>query len=196
MIYFGRRLNAPDGKFLGIIHVGMSLDNYHSIYSAISALRDKNMLLLRRDGTLLVGFPGDANRIASERIAADSPWYGNVAAGGGAFLSARLLRRRGRLVAVHPLDDYPLVVDVAVSAGRGARALARLGASDQRRRVSRPCLRRISGARRFRPVPPLAAIRGFAGGEGARSRGTERALRQRARQHAARRRAVRGRSPV
>ncbi len=114
MIFFARRLNAPDGKFLGVIHVGMRLDHYRSIYSAISALQDKNMLLLRRDGTLLVNFPGDS-RHRGERMAGNSPWYGVVAAGGGSFLSNGCFGEEPRLVAVYPLEDYPLVVDVAVS---------------------------------------------------------------------------------
>ena len=34
-IYFSKSLKGQDGKFLGIVHVGMTLKYYYSIYSAI-----------------------------------------------------------------------------------------------------------------------------------------------------------------
>ena len=56
-IYFSRSVKGPEGKFLGIVHVGMTLKYYYSIYSAISALKDRAILLARRDGAILFRFP-------------------------------------------------------------------------------------------------------------------------------------------
>ena len=114
MLFFGRRINGPDGKFLGVIHVGMKLNFYYSIYSAIAALKDKTVMIARRDGAVLVRYP-DASRRLDDRMPADSPWHGVVAAGGGLYESPGYFDQKRRLVAVHPLDDYPLVVDVTQS---------------------------------------------------------------------------------
>lgn len=46
---------------------------------------------------------------------AHSPWYGLVAIGGGYYRSPGYFDNAARLVAVRPLHDYPLVVNVAVS---------------------------------------------------------------------------------
>jgi len=48
-------------------------------------------------------------------LPAGSPWYKLVAAGGGHYWSPGYFDGQARFVAVHPLHDYPLVVDVAVS---------------------------------------------------------------------------------
>ena len=46
---------------------------------------------------------------------ANSPWYGVVAAGGGAYSTEGIYDNGARLVSARPLRDYPLVVNVAVS---------------------------------------------------------------------------------
>ena len=111
-IYFSRRMNAPDGGFLGIVQVGMTLNYYYSIYSAISALKDKAILLSRRDGAILFRFPKLPSGTA-ESLSGDSPWRDAVAAGGGAYRSRGFLDGKPSLVIVRPLADYPLVVDVS-----------------------------------------------------------------------------------
>jgi diguanylate cyclase (GGDEF)-like protein len=112
MIYFARRLNGPDGKFLGIVHVGMNTDHYYSIYSAISALVDKSLLIARRDGAVVLRYPKPGG-LPRESLPADSPWRGLVAAGGGQYISPGYFDGVRRLVAVHPLAGSDLVVDVA-----------------------------------------------------------------------------------
>jgi diguanylate cyclase (GGDEF)-like protein len=46
---------------------------------------------------------------------AGSEWYRLVAAGGGTYTSPGYFDAIGRLVAVHPMDRYPLVVDVGIT---------------------------------------------------------------------------------
>jgi diguanylate cyclase (GGDEF)-like protein len=43
-----------------------------------------------------------------------SPWYARVIKGGGDYVTPGTLDRRRSLVSVHPLHDYPLVVDLLV----------------------------------------------------------------------------------
>jgi diguanylate cyclase (GGDEF)-like protein len=110
-IYFGRRINGPDGTFIGMFHVGMSLKYYHSIYAAISALKDKGILLARRDGEILFRFP-EVLGAMPDRIPSDAPWWRAVAAGGGSFATPGV-DRKPRFVVLDPLDDYPLAVTVS-----------------------------------------------------------------------------------
>src|ERR1700677_3087527 len=82
-----------------------------SIYSAISALKDRAILLARRDGAILFRFP-ELPYGAPDRVTADASWNGRIAAGGGVFQSPGL-DRKPRLIVVHPVDGYPLVVAVS-----------------------------------------------------------------------------------
>jgi diguanylate cyclase (GGDEF)-like protein len=111
-IYFGRSLRGPDGRLLGIIHVGMSLKYYYSIYSAITALKEKAILLARRDGAVLFRFP-ELPSGTVDNLMANMKWRDALAAGGGVYRSSGFLDRVPRLVVVRPLDHYPLVVDVS-----------------------------------------------------------------------------------
>jgi diguanylate cyclase (GGDEF)-like protein len=113
-LFFTRRLTASDGTFIGEILVGMNLRFYKSAYSAMSGLKGKSMLLLRRDGTVLTRYPDAQNR-AGEQIPAGSPWHALVANGGGSYRSPGYFDEAARLVAVHPLADFPFVVNVAFS---------------------------------------------------------------------------------
>jgi diguanylate cyclase (GGDEF)-like protein len=110
-IYFSRSVKGPEGRFLGIVRVGMTLKYYYSIYSAISALKDRAILLARRDGAILFRFP-ELPYGAPDRVTADASWHGRIAAGGGIFQSPGL-DRKPRLIVVHPVDGYPLVVAVS-----------------------------------------------------------------------------------
>ena len=77
-------------------------------------------LFLRKDGTILVRYPEIANTSVT-RMPANSPWYGVVADGGGSYSTAGIFDNGPRLVSAQPLRDYPLVVNVAVSAIRRSR---------------------------------------------------------------------------
>jgi diguanylate cyclase (GGDEF)-like protein len=113
-IYFSRRINGPSGIFLGAVLVGVQLEYFQHIYKSITAIHSQSFLFLRNDGTVLVRYP-DKNNRAGQKIPAGSPWYGLVAGGGGYYRSPGYFDAEPRLVAVRPLRDYPLVVNVAVS---------------------------------------------------------------------------------
>jgi len=71
-------------------------------------------MLLRRDGTVLARHPDPVDR-AGAKMPADSPWYAQVAQGGGFYESPGVFDSATRLVAVRLLSDYPLVMDAALS---------------------------------------------------------------------------------
>jgi diguanylate cyclase (GGDEF)-like protein len=119
-VFFSRRINADDGRFLGIVLIGVKLSYFQHIYDSLTSLRNLSLLFLRTDGTILVRYPEIANSSVT-KMPADSPWHRVVAAGGGAYSTEGIYDNGARLIAARPLRDYPLVVNVAVS---GDAALA------------------------------------------------------------------------
>jgi diguanylate cyclase (GGDEF)-like protein len=114
IIFFNRRINAADGAFAGLVSIGVEIKYFRHIYGTITSLRNQSFLFLRKDGTVLARHP-DPNPRTGQKMPAASPWYGLVAQGGGYYRSPGYFDGEARLVAVRPLRDYPLVVNVAVS---------------------------------------------------------------------------------
>lgn len=123
--YLARRVSAPDGTMLGIALAALDLGYYQDFYRALTAgSAGTTVELLRLDGTLLTQYPAGT---AGEVLPAASPWFATVAAGAGTYTDvgtdpdARAmagpdgLPAGRRIVSVHPLTDYPMVVDVGVS---------------------------------------------------------------------------------
>ena len=113
-IFFGKRINDSNNAFLGMVVVGVRLSYFQHIYNSITSFPDQLFLLVRNDGTVIVRYPDRKNR-AGEKIAADSPWYRMVSQGGGHFRSPSHFDGLNRLMAVRPLRDYPLVINVGMS---------------------------------------------------------------------------------
>ena len=114
VIIFAKRINGANDTFLGAVVVGVRLAYFQHIYESIASLPDQSFLLLNRDGTIIVRFPDPKDR-AYEKMPATSPWYQLIAQGGGQYRSPGYFDSTARLVAVHPLRHYSLVVNVALS---------------------------------------------------------------------------------
>lgn len=113
-VVLARRINARDGHFLGIIAGVVSIEYFEKIFSSINLPRQEAFMLLRRDGTILVRYPDKIRRIG-QVMPPHSPWFAVVADGGGRLASPGNVDGVPRMVAVQPLKDYPLVVDVGVT---------------------------------------------------------------------------------
>ncbi len=113
-LFFYKRVNDDNNEFLGAITIGIRLKYFQHIYGSIDLLGDKSFLFLRKDGTVILRYP-DANDRGGTRMPAASPWYELVSKGGGYYRSPGYFDGIPRQIAVHPLRDYPLVVNVAVS---------------------------------------------------------------------------------
>jgi PAS domain S-box-containing protein len=112
-LFFARRVNGPDGTFLGLV-VGVVDAAYLSdFYRSISERLEGAVSLLRRDGMVLVRYP-HAAPIVGRQLANTSSWHAQVAAGGGSYRSPGYFDGAPVVVVVQPLRDYPLVVDVTL----------------------------------------------------------------------------------
>jgi diguanylate cyclase (GGDEF)-like protein len=113
-IFFAKRINDSNNEFLGLIVVGVRVTYFQRIYNSITSLPDQIFLLLRNDGTVILRYPDSKDR-GGEVMPEGSPWHLLVSQGGGAYRSPGYFDGKARLVAVRPLSNYPLVVDVSVS---------------------------------------------------------------------------------
>ncbi|HMD66565.1 MAG TPA: response regulator [Stellaceae bacterium] len=112
-IFVARRISGPGGEFLGTIVATIRTEYLEAFYKAITVQEREPVMVLRRDGTIFARYP-DAEDMIGRKMPAESPWYRLVESGG-------IYRYKGdddgitRVVSVHPLADYPLVVDVTIS---------------------------------------------------------------------------------
>jgi diguanylate cyclase (GGDEF)-like protein len=110
-LFFGRRVNGRNGMFLGLV-VGVVNVNYLiDFYQTAGQHLKESVTLLRHDGSMLVRYPNPESAIGV-KLPESSPWYGRVAEGGGSYVTSGVVDGIRSLVSVHPLRDYPLVVDV------------------------------------------------------------------------------------
>jgi PAS domain S-box-containing protein len=112
--YLVRRINGPHGEFLGIIQGAIEVKYLQDFFAAITLQAGGSVTVLRRDGTILVRHP-DVENMMGRKMPAESPWYPRVTEGGGTYRSPGYIDGIVRVVTVHPLKEYPLVVDVTIS---------------------------------------------------------------------------------
>ncbi|MDP4002470.1 diguanylate cyclase domain-containing protein [Methylobacterium sp. NEAU K] len=115
IIRLSRRIETPDGSFVGIVTGVIFLDHFQTLFRRLSFDDGLTFSLFHRDGTLMVraptgsAFPG--------RSIATSPGYRVYAEHQrGEFLGRPFLDGQERLYAFANLDELPLVVMVAMSA--------------------------------------------------------------------------------
>ena len=106
--HVARRVEAPDGTFLGLVLCGIDLDSYRKLYGSLELGRGTSIGLWRRDGTRLVRFPLSAPE--EERPA----WLDEMGVGRAANYEAeRGHDGRAQVVAARATADMNLVVSVS-----------------------------------------------------------------------------------
>ena len=110
-LFFARRINRPDGSFLGLVVGVVDATYLRNFYRSVSSDGGGSITVPNRDGTVLVRYP-DPGTIVGHRVQSASRWYGVVAEGGGHYQTHDQFSGVAGVVTVHPLHDYPLVVDV------------------------------------------------------------------------------------
>jgi diguanylate cyclase (GGDEF)-like protein len=111
-LFFVRRISGTDGNFCGLIVGLVDIASLIAFYQSAGEHARESVTLLRHDGTMLIRFPNPETAIGV-KIPQKSSWYVRVAEGGGTYVApSKLDAGVLSLVSVHPLHDYPLVVDV------------------------------------------------------------------------------------
>jgi diguanylate cyclase (GGDEF)-like protein len=113
-VYFHRRVENSAGEFLGTVAAGVSPSFFIGISEGASAVGQVSARLLRDDGTIYVTNPetGSGPGQAAEN---DATWFDLVGRGGGSYRRSAGPDGDPQYVAVVPVADYPLVVDVGRS---------------------------------------------------------------------------------
>ncbi len=114
LMFMARRVSDADGTFLGIVVALINVDYLEDFYKTISMLPGESVTMLRRDGVAITGYPDIADR-RGRQMPGDSPWHDIVTRGSGSYISPGYFGGKPGIVTVHPLHDYPLVVDVNMS---------------------------------------------------------------------------------
>ncbi|MFL5270182.1 MAG: ATP-binding protein [Stellaceae bacterium] len=85
-----------------------------TFYQAIALQDGGSVAVFRRDGTMLARHPR-ADNMLGQKLARESPFYMRVEEGGGTYRSPGYVDGIARVVSIHPLRDFPLVVAVSMS---------------------------------------------------------------------------------
>jgi len=114
-LYFARRIEAPDGTLLGIAVAALRQSHIEEFYKSIYIGNQTAIALRRRDGLLLARYP--VREIAAEDFPSDSLEILAVTAGmdTAAGIAPETDSEKPRVVAVHTVRDYPLMVDAALT---------------------------------------------------------------------------------
>ena len=114
VIMVTRRVNGPNGEFLGLVAGVVELRYFEDFYHVASTEEGKSVTLFRRDGTVLARYPRVEN-IIGEKLSTDSRWYHQIAAGGGTYRTPGYVGGEPRIVSVEPVREYPLAVTVGIA---------------------------------------------------------------------------------
>jgi diguanylate cyclase (GGDEF)-like protein len=114
LVVFAKRINGLNDEFAGAVLISVEFTYFEAIYHSIATLRDQTFVLLHRNGNVIVRY-FDGKTHTGEKMPAVSEWYKLVARGGGQFKGQSVFDNNPRLVAVQPLHDFPLVVNVGVT---------------------------------------------------------------------------------
>ena len=87
-VFFSKPIRGPGDVFLGIVTIGVQIAQFRHIYETIGLLGDQAFMFARTDGTILVRYPGNQDRIG-QKIAPEfvvvcdgCEWWDHVSVGG------------------------------------------------------------------------------------------------------------------
>ncbi|HEV2302929.1 MAG TPA: ATP-binding protein [Stellaceae bacterium] len=112
--YLARRIDGPGGVFRGMVVAVFEIPYFERFFGRITVSPGGSVALFRRDGRLLGRYP-QRPELRGRKLAAQSPWYAAVKAGGGTFYAPGTLTGIRRIVSVQPLEGFPLVVSTSVT---------------------------------------------------------------------------------
>jgi signal transduction histidine kinase len=113
VIFLARRMVGSDGQFAGVAVAVLDAGYFRRFYESLNMGASRGVTLLRNDGTILVRFPETVAE-GGAALADIATWKQVAEAGGGTFHSSDVVPKMRSIVSVHPLADFPLVVNVSL----------------------------------------------------------------------------------
>ena len=114
-IYLARRINAPDGTFIGLVTGAVGLGYFDDLYLAIASDNHLEVSLWRTDGTVLARFPSKPGEIGANLYT--SPIFGpdDQAAQAARSAATQAGSSEYQAVATRAAASFPLLVTVSRS---------------------------------------------------------------------------------
>jgi diguanylate cyclase (GGDEF)-like protein len=113
-VFLAHRINAPGGEFAGVVLAEISLADLQDFYRLALASMHRTIMVLRRDGTVLIRYPNGAGAVG-RKLPENAPWHADVAAGGGTFIGPGYFDNAPIIAVVRPLGALPLVIQASVA---------------------------------------------------------------------------------
>ena len=107
-IYVARRLNAPDGAFLGLVLGAVSMEYFENFFGTTVMGAGNSVSMVRDDGTLLARFPPSADIGGAVSMTAQ-----RALNAGGIVRETSPSDREPRIVAARQLANYPVAIAVS-----------------------------------------------------------------------------------
>lgn len=113
--YLVRRIDARSGRFLGMMLGALDLSYFRDFYKEIAQHESLAITLVDRSGRLLASYPYNLQQ--GQRPAnLTEAWDRAIARNRPAVMIGRgLLNGEQRIISVHPLANYPVIVNVSLS---------------------------------------------------------------------------------
>ncbi len=111
-IYLARRVNAPDGTFIGLVTGAVGLGYFNDLYRAIASDNHLEVSLWRVDGTLLARFPSKPGEIGANFYTSPVFDRDDRTAQAAKFSATRGGGSDYQAVATRAVADFPLFVTV------------------------------------------------------------------------------------
>ncbi|HET6607854.1 MAG TPA: EAL domain-containing protein [Rhodopila sp.] len=115
-VYVARRISAPDGEFLGILLGEINFPHFRSFFAEVAPQPDVVVSMFHLDGTMLVRQPQVAGVIGT---APTTGAFRLLAQGldQGTLRNVSPVDGVDRLIAVHRLPHYPMMISISRSVG-------------------------------------------------------------------------------
>jgi signal transduction histidine kinase/CheY-like chemotaxis protein len=124
LFYVSRRINAPDGHFLGMVLIGLSCDFFSKFYEGIQLGDGSSLAMFRDDFSLLTRFPFAEDQLGRQFLGSGThKVIADMGVDHGATIVPALEiigsgAKEKRLVAARRVKRFPMIVSVTVSENR------------------------------------------------------------------------------
>ena len=112
--FLARRVEGAGGEFIGLVLGAIDIRYFEDFFRAISLRNGGSVAAFRRDGMMLARYPHNES-MAGGKLPDQSGFYTRVEEGGGSYFSPGYVDGIARIVSVHPLRDFPLVITVSMA---------------------------------------------------------------------------------